>query len=67
MNTYVAVLSFEGNVYTRRMSTNDTTVYMDTELALFDTQAEADAFVQLHYPDYHDNDWLRLHYPDDYA
>lgn len=54
MSTFV-VCGYQGNVYVREVHENDTTVYMDTEFADFDTYEEADKFASGIEDDYYTN------------
>jgi hypothetical protein len=43
--TSFIVAEYQGNVYSREVHYNDTTVYMDNQLGSFATQEEADDFI----------------------
>jgi len=45
----VLVLAYQGNVYTREVYENDNTVYMDSEIASFNTMEEANHYIDQNY------------------
>lgn len=53
----VLVCMYQGNVYTREIYTNYTTVYMDSEIAAFNNMEEANAFIDTNYPNGYDSSY----------
>ena len=60
----VLVCMHQGNVYTREVYSNNTTIYMDREIASFASVDEANEYIMDNYPNGIDEDYDKDYYMD---
>jgi hypothetical protein len=57
MKGQYVVAGYQGRLSVRFMADNSTTVYMDDEIASFDNEDDANAYVNDHEDEYYDEYW----------